>query len=148
MGMYPESFLEDGNTGISLPDEDTLTVSEKILISSIRRYILSQYEWGIWDSMRVFVVFLGLCLLTYAVLSGVAYFFDRSNNLFEVSMISILSLRALSFSDDEDEDNWRCVNKRRLIKTEILLFLTGFLLVSEGIFNFILNIYFSSFNVG
>lgn len=147
MGMYPESFLEDGNTGISLPDEDTLTVSEKILISSIRRYIVP-VRMGIWDSMRVFVVFLGLCLLTYAVLFGVAYFFDRSNNLFEVSMISILSLRALSFSDDEDEDNWRCVNKRRLIKIEILLFLTGFLLVSGGIFNFILNIYFSSFNVG
>lgn len=121
MGMYPESFLEDGNTGISLPDEDTLTVSEKILISSIRRYIVP-VRMGIWDSMRVFVVFLGLCLLTYAVLFGVAYFFDRSNNLFEVSMISILSLRALSFSDDEDEDNWRCVNKRRLIKIEILLF--------------------------
>ena len=141
VGMYPESFLGDEAFSVDLPSYDSLNTLEKANLANIEENILHQREWGIYDTIRVFTVFVGLCMLVYAVLILVAYLFDRSNNLIEISMISILSLGTLVFSDDEERDNnWHHVNKSRLLKIEISLWLVGFFLVAGGVFRLVLKI--------
>ena len=141
VGMYPESFFGDDAKDISLATYDELSTLEKANLDNIKRNILQQREWSIYDTIRVLTVFMGLCLIFYSVLIFVAYIFDRTNNLIEVSMISILSLGSLCFSDDEDKDkNWHHVNKSRLLKIEISLWLVGFFLVAGGVFNLVLKI--------
>ena len=92
-----------------------------------------------WDTLRVFVVFIGLWVLIYAVLFITGYLFDKSNNILEISLINILTVGALQYSDEEYERRGY-VNKSRLFKIELALFLVGFFLVSGGMFNFIIDI--------
>ena len=140
IGMFPESVILSDYRGIYLPDKSSLTIRENVNLENIKSNILIMYDWSLWDTVRVIIVFIGLFMLVYAVLFGVAYIFDRTNNLIEISMIGILSLGLLSFSDVEDVDNWKQVNKRGLIRIEIALVLLGLFLVGGGVANMVLDI--------
>ena len=138
-GMYPESFFLDKYDDIKLPSYDDLSLEEKINLGKIKEGIEIQNSWSLWDTVRVFTVFVGLCILVYAVVFIASYLFDRSNNLIEISLISMLSFGHLQFSDEETEIKGY-VNKSRLIKIELALFGVGFFLVAGGLFSFILDV--------
>ena len=99
-----------------------------------------------WDTIRVATVFSGLCILIYAVIFITGYLFDKSNNIIEISLINIMTLGHLQYSD-EDIEIRGYVNKSRLVKIEIVLFLTGFFLVGGSLFSFILDIIWLTKNI-
>lgn len=140
VGMFPETFLLEGAKALSLPGRGSLSNKERVNLVSIKEAIALKYEWGIWDVIRVVIVFIGLCLLLYATFFGVAYIFDRTNNVIEISMISILSLGVLSYSDSDDDDGWRRVNMKGLFRIEAALILVGLFLVGGGLANLITDI--------
>lgn len=139
VGMYPKSFFLDKHNNVDLPSYDSLSTEEKINLKSIKDGIIQNNSWSLWDTLRVFVVFIGLWVLIYAVLFITGYLFDKSNNILEISLINILTVGALQYSDEEYERRGY-VNKSRLFKIELALFLVGFFLVSGGMFNFIIDI--------
>ena len=138
-GMYPESFFLDDYDKIELPSYDDLSLNEKINLGKIKEGIEIQNSWSLWDTVRVFTVFVGLCILVYAVVFIASYLFDRSNNIVEISLISLLSFGHLQFSD-EDTEIKGYVNRSKLIKIELALFGVGFFLVGGGLFSFILDV--------
>ena len=139
VGMYPKSFFTEGYKPIELPTYDSLTTSEKLNLGIIRDNINSENSWSLWDTVRVFTVFIGLCILVYGVLFVTSYLFDRSNNLIEISLLNVITLGYLEYSNEEEEVRGY-VNNSRLIKIEIALFSVGFFLVSGGLFSFIIDI--------
>lgn len=145
-GMYPKSFFLDDYKQIELPSYDGLTMEEKVNLNSIKDSINSQNAWSLWDTIRVATVFSGLCILIYAVIFITGYLFDKSNNIIEISLINIMTLGHLQYSD-EDIEIRGYVNKSRLVKIEIVLFLTGFFLVGGSLFSFILDIIWLTKNI-
>lgn len=138
-GMYPRSFFLDESKGITLPSYDNLSLSEKENLNLIKSNFKEQNTWSVWDFLRVCSVFLGLCILVYGVMFIAGYLFDKSNNILDISLIAILSLGYLKFSD-EDVDIKGYVNRSRLIKIEIALFSVGFFLVGGGLFSVLIDI--------
>lgn len=145
-GMYPESFFLDDYNKIELPSYDDLSIDEKVNLGKIKEGIDIQNSWSLWDTVRVFTVFIGLCILIYAVVFIASYLFDRSNNIVEISLINILSFGHLQFSDEEYEVKGY-VNKSRLIKIELALLSVGFFLVGGGLFSFIIDIMWYAGNI-
>ena len=141
VGMYPKSFLTDDAFNPTLPTYDNLSDAEKVNLDTMKDAITLANDWNIYDMFRVFTVFLGLCMLVYAVLLFTAYLFDRVNNVFELSLVSLMSLGVLQFSDDEDDtNNTHILNKSRLLKVEVLLVIGGFFLVAGGVFKIMIKI--------
>ena len=89
--------------------------------------------------LRVCSVFLGLCILVYAVVFIAGFLFDKSNNIIDLSLIAILSLGHLQYSEEE-VDIKGYVNQSRLIKIELALFVVGFFLVGGGLFSILIDI--------
>lgn len=145
-GMYPESFFLNDSKDITLPSYDDLSTGEKVTLDKIKENIELQNSWSIWDTVRVMTVFAGLCILIYAVVFIAGFLFDKSNNIIELSLISILTLGNLEYSDEETETRGY-VNKSRLIKIEIALFLIGFFLVGGGLFSFIIDVMWYTSNI-
>lgn len=145
-GMYPPSFFLNDFNDIELPSYDWLSVSEKANLDSIKDNLKIQNSWSIWDIVRVLTVFVGLCILVYAVAFIVGFLFDRSNNLIELSLISILSFGYLEYSD-EDIEIQGYVNKSRIYKIGAALFSVGFFLVSGGLFSFLVDIVWYTSNM-
>lgn len=138
-GMYPESFFLDDSKNLELPSYDNLTLKEKLTLDRLKTNIKEQNSWSLWDTIRVLTVFSGLCVLVYAVIFIVGYLFDKSNNLIEISLITVLTLGCLQFSD-EDIEIKGYVNKSRLLKIEAALFAVGFFLVGGGLFSFLIDV--------
>jgi len=139
MGMYPESFFLDDYKNIDLPSYDNLSLSEKLVLDSIKTNMKEQNSWNLWDTVRVLTVFAGLCVLVYAMMFMIGYLFDKSNNLLEISLLMILTMGYLKFSDEE-VDMQGYVNRSRLIKIEVALFVVGFFLVGGGLFSFLIDV--------
>lgn len=146
VGMYPKSFFLDESKAIELPSYDGLSTEEKVNLNTIKDNISIQNSWSLWDTVRVLTVFSGLCILIYAVMFITGYLFDKSNNIIEISLISIMTFGHLQFSDEETEIRGY-VNKSRLLKIETALFLTGFFLVGGGLFSFIIDVIWYTKNI-
>lgn len=139
VGMYPKSFFLDDSKSISLPSYDNLSLKEKNNLNLIKDNFQEQYSWNVWDLLRVCSVFLGLCILVYAVVFIAGFLFDKSNNIIDLSLIAILSLGHLQYSEEE-VDIKGYVNQSRLIKIELALFVVGFFLVGGGLFSILIDI--------
>lgn len=145
-GMYPTSFFSSKAGRIGLPSYDGLNIKEKINLDTLKNNINEQNSWSLWDTLRVFTVFTGLCTLIYAVMFIVGYLFDKSNNIIEISLISLMTFGHLKFSE-EDYEIKGYVNKSKLIKVEGVLFLLGFFLVGGGLFSFIIDLIYYTKNI-
>lgn len=139
-GMVNFNILFNNQKAVDLPSSDNLSTRERVNLERIRSMYLSETAWSFWDTVRVGVVFLGLVLLLYMVLAGVGYIFDKVNFLFDISILSIISFGVLHYSDVEEDTTRGAVTKSRIIKLEIALLGIGLLLVSGGVFNYIVDI--------
>lgn len=140
VGMYKDTTFDDEAESFDTPIFEDLTTSEKVNVVDIRESILEKNAWNMWDTLRVFTVFIGIVILVYAVFFIAGYIFDKTNTLLEVSMIGVLSLGHMHFSDEDIEKRKGYVNKSRLLKIEASLFAVGFFLVAGGLFSFIIDI--------
>ena len=139
VGMPKKSNLTEKAKEIDLPSYNDLSDKEKENVTNLRGALIERNDWSLWDTIRVFTVFAGLCMLVYAVLMIACYLFDKTNHIFELSLVGVLSLGKLKFSDEEVEVKGY-LNKSKLIKVSLVLFITGFLLIGGSLFTFITNI--------
>lgn len=139
VGMPKKSNLTEKAKEIDLPSYNDLSDKEKENVTNLRGALIERNDWSLWDTIRVFTVFAGLCMLVYAVLMIACYLFDKTNHIFELSLVGVLSLGKLKFSDEEVEVKGY-LNKSKLIKVSLVLFITGFLLIGGSLFTLITNI--------
>ena len=138
VGMYPESSLSEYFNPLKLPSVGDLSTAEAVNIVSIRNMIAEENAWSMYDNARVFLVFVGLCVLVYAMLFLVAYMFDRVNTILDISLLGFISLGRLRYS--EEVGGTTCIDRGRLIKLEIVMILVGLFLVSGGIFSLLVDV--------
>lgn len=135
VGMPGRSALEKGYAEVRLPDSFDLSSSEAYSVSTIKSNIVANNTFKLFDMIRVFVVFLGLLLIIYSVLMAVAYLFDKANNIFEISLLGIITLGVLRYSDEEGVSRRGYVDSKKIIKISGLCTVVGLFIVSGGVFS-------------
>ena len=79
--------------------------------------------------VRIFIVFIGICLLLYMIVLLVAYAFDRSNILVNVCLLRVVSFGIIDPDEDEETGKLR-ISTKRVLQMVIVLFIVGSVLVS------------------
>ena len=148
----PENF--EFGVDIALPGEESLSEVERISMENIKENIASKrLRW--YDYARIGVSFLGLCCIVYGFLLGLAYLFDRTNNLLEISLLGILTLGRYKIWEDgsgiekgynKDDDIFYCDSNTLLIRMAIVE-VVGFILVSGIVFNIISKVVLAILNM-
>lgn len=142
VGMFPEVFFK---SDVKLPDKNSLTMYESDSMVLIKNSILESRSWNLLDGIRVAVVTLGLLLLMYAILIWVCYIFDRVNILFDISLVSLISLGIMHYTDNTDDRGVGSLHSDNIVKKEVLMILVGFFLISGSLFSFIIDVvYFAN----
>lgn len=145
-GMPPEGTLYEGEHDLPLVSE--LSAEENDKMVAIKDNILERnFTWV--RVMTTMVSFIGLCLIVYGVLLGVAYLFDKTNNILDISLLAIISLRKYRVWNEDRERQvghdsinkvYYCDGKAILIRMAVVE-IVGFVLVSGVIFESIYGIY-------
>lgn len=133
-GLVIEETLTEGLN--SLPEITELSDKEKLVLEEISSDIKNRHA-GLFDTLKVIVSFLGLLTILYGVLLGIAYLFDRTNNILEISLLGILTLGRYRLWEEElgigpgyykAEGKMYC-DSSVIIKRVVIIEVVGFFLV-------------------
>lgn len=126
-----KKYLLENQVELSVPDYEDLSQKEKNAIESIKTDIeLRSYDFV--DYIRIFILFVGLLIVLYGILLGIAALFDRTNIFFDFSLVSILTLHRLIYVTDISDvsDTSKFVTTKGIIKHIFVIELVGFIIVS------------------
>lgn len=126
-------------SGIS-DTETELTYEEKSKIKELESDINND---GIskWSYFRIAVIVFGILVIVYSIIIFIAYFIDRFNVFFDISILSLVTMGHLMTRDElntveTEDDNGRKVKYVGLVKLLVLCILgvlTGVLLITGKI---------------
>lgn len=133
-GMPKSDLLKDSAESVSLPDGNELSGKEKVDVNTIKESIKLQKENIIVNTIRTFVMFIGLCLMAYIIFLYVACAFDMSNIFFDIGLLSIVTLGCISIKDLYVKDRY---SLGRIHKISACLFAVSIVLISGSLYNFI-----------
>lgn len=131
-----KSKLKDNQSDVVLPSDDNLSSGELANRNTVKSQISEDRNQKLMDVLRIGIVFLGLCSILYSVLLIVAYTFDKANNFFDVSLLSVISFGLLSV-DDDVKGRRGGTSKKKLIKLFLMFFIVGSLIVSGAVFDWV-----------
>lgn len=135
-GMPSESGLTERVMNLELLGVDSLTDYDKQYnVTVIRETMESKHEFDAWDTVRVIFVFVGLLLLSYALILLMSMLFDNVNSWFDISLVTLFSLGALHYTPDVDvlTNKRHFIGTRRMIAVIATIFVVGALFVSGAI---------------
>ena len=121
--------LSDSQKSIDLPTGKALTASELSSRDTVKAQIEYSWQQRVTDMVRIFIVFIGLCLLLYMIILLVAYAFDRSNILVNICLLRVVSFGIIDPDEDEETGKLR-ISTKRVLQMVIVLFIVGSVLVS------------------
>lgn len=144
----PKKFLLS-TPQCDLSDVPELSAKQQSTVAYIRENIKAEKEDKIWSFIQAVISFVGLILMLYGVLMVLAYIFDRSDLIFGLSLMGILTLGKYKVQDDNDyvltEGKEKKINgvtyltKWALFKRVLILEIVGGLLVTKVLlFNLIM----------
>lgn len=130
-----------------IPDITPLSDRDTVVMNIIKDDLLSK-DMGFFGYMGVAVSFLGLCCILYGVFLGIAYLFDRVNNIFDISLLGILTLGKYRIWEEylgvskgvNKRDGIVYCDAKFLIARIILIEAVGLFLVSGGVFQVIIKV--------
>lgn len=139
-GMPVKSGLTADAVNLSFVGKDSegLTAENRKDIAEIRTSIADTKTINAWVTVRVIIVFIGLLMFTYALMLLLALLFDKFNTIIDISLIGVLTLGMIKFSDDKyssngEEDVIRTTDTKRMIILIVILVLIGGIFVSGGV---------------
>ena len=146
----PKKFLLS-TPQCDLSDVPELSAKQQSTVAYIRENIKAEKEDKIWSFIQTVISFVGLVLMLYGVLMVLAYIFDRSDLIFGLSLMGILTLGKYKVQEDNDyvltEGKEKKINgvtyltKWALFKRVLILEIVGGLLVTKVLlFNLIMYI--------
>ena len=100
--MPEASKLTDDQQKITLSSRSDLDIGEQYSLGLVGNDIYTSTQVSILNTARVLVTFVGLVLVFYSVLLTVGYMFDKTNRFFDFNLTSVLTLGAVTYTDDED----------------------------------------------
>ena len=139
-GMPVKSGLTADAVNLSFVGKDSegLTAENRKDIAEIRTSIADTKTINAWVTVRVIIVFIGLLMFTYALMLLLALLFDKFNTIIDISLIGVLTLGMIKFSDDKyssngEEDVIRTTDTKRMIILIVIMVLIGGIFVSGGV---------------
>ena len=139
-GMPTKSGLTADAVNLSFVGKDSegLTAENRKDIAEIRTSIADTKTINAWVTVRVIIVFIGLLMFTYALMLLLALLFDKFNTIIDISLIGVLTLGMIKFSDDKyssngEEDVIRTTDTKRMIMLIVIMVLIGGIFVSGGV---------------
>lgn len=140
VGMPVRVDLTALQSDIHLLDRNSLGVLQSNLVAQLQSDISLRHEADLMDAIRVFVIFIGLVILLYAVLLSVGILFDRANNFIDMSLVYVLTFGRLHYDPWGEtvgsKQSKGFVSTKTLVISIVVLFLVGMVLVSGGVFRF------------
>lgn len=138
-GMPSQSGLVEDLVNPHLADssdiEKDFTVKQLYSIHEINKSKELQNEFDAWTKARVVIVFFGLLFIVYAILLMLALMFDKVNNIFDFSLLSIFTLGKIQYSNDilVKEEKSKFTTGKRVIISIVVLFVVGCIFISGGV---------------
>ena len=139
-GMPAKSGLTADAVNLSFVSKDSkgLTAENRKDIAEIGTTIADTKTINAWVTVRVIIVFIGLLMFTYALMLLLALLFDKFNTIIDISLIGVLTLGMIKFSDDKyasngEEDVIRTTDTKRMIILIVVMVLIGGIFVSGGV---------------
>ena len=136
-----KSTLANEQVSIELKSRGDLSSGEAYSVATVGENLALMREANLVDTARIAVVFIGLCLVFYAVMLLVAYLFDYSNSFLEVSLVKFLTFGYLEYTDDEIAKHEKGkASSKRLLFLVVILIIIGCLFVSGGVLQKVMEI--------
>lgn len=139
-GMPAKSGLTADAVNLSFVSKDSegLTAENRKDIAEIGTTIADTKTINAWVTVRVIIVFIGLLMFTYALMLLLALLFDKFNTIIDISLIGVLTLGMIKFSDDKyssngEEDVIRTTDTKRMIILIVIMVLIGGIFVAGGV---------------
>lgn len=139
-GMPAKSGLTADAVNLSFVSKDSegLTAENRKDIAEIGTTIADTKTINAWVTVRVIIVSIGLLMFTYALMLLLALLFDKFNTIIDISLIGVLTLGMIKFSDDKyasngEEDVIRTTDTKRMIILIVVMVLIGGVFVSGGV---------------
>lgn len=126
---------------VEFATRDSLTVGEVYSVQLAGENIALHKQALTIDNARTAVVFLGLVMVFYAIFLLLAMVFDKVNSFIDMSMVGIITLGHLKYSEDELTKNQTgYASKSKILTVSIVLIVLGLLLISGGVIPFMMRI--------
>lgn len=124
-----------------LMGREDLSTGEQYSVATVKENLEYEKQANVIDTARISVVFIGLCLVFYAVMLLVAFLFDYSNSFFDVSLVRYMTFGYLEYSDDELARGQRGkASTKRLLCLVVTILVIGCLFISGGVLQAIMQI--------
>lgn len=137
IGMPEVSKLMDGQEKITLSSRSDLDIGEQYSLGLVGNDIYTSTHASMLNTARVLVTFVGLVLVFYSVLLITGYMFDKTNRFFDFNLTAVLTLGAVTYTDDEDAKHIHgYASFGKLLFIAIVILCVGMLLISGGVFSF------------
>lgn len=145
VGMPKRSEITSSQRSITLPSKSNLTVGESYSVSLIKDNIEIANEASAFDKARIFLVFLGLVLVTYAMLLYISMIFDRVNTFMDFSLVKVITFGKLEYSPYEKDigDGKGRANTTKLLISATVVLIVGLFLISGSILPIMSNIIYT-----
>ena len=132
-GMPDKSKISDDQNVVDIPT-GLDNVSDQINANSIKENMKARQREVVRYWTNVFVTALGLMLLEYTVLLVVAWLTDRVNNIFDFSLITLITFGVVKPTREEAKEG-STISLPRLIMICSATFLGAIFLISGGVFD-------------
>lgn len=140
MSKFKDS-MADNQKQVELATKDQLSVGEQYSVSTIGEDLDLQHKAFTIDTVRVAVVFIGMCMIFYGVMLGLCTLFDKANNFIDISLVKILTFGLLTYSEESSVKGKKgYANSGRIVFVIATLLIVGCLLVSGGVLPFMMDV--------
>ncbi|MBR3599441.1 MAG: hypothetical protein IKL53_06115, partial [Lachnospiraceae bacterium] len=134
-GMPSKVDLTAHQAEILLLGRDSLSLTDAETVAIMGTNIALLKEAELLDTVRTSIVFIGLVVLLYGFLMGVAIIFDKANTFIDLSMVNILTFGKLHYDPFEEKTGKLpkdYISTKKLIIMTVIILAVGTLLVSSG----------------
>ena len=123
-----DDLVKGGATdeGVALPDGSDLSYTDKEQLGAWLSSIKFVKEDKMYSALRVVRILLGIVCIIYSVLFFLAYWFDKMNNIVDLSLLGLLSLGRFVASPDDTVSTYKSKGKEpKLVNFRNVLVISG-----------------------
>lgn len=142
VGMtHLKSKLAEQQSQIELKSREDLSTGEQYSVATVKENLEYEHQASAIDTVRVSVVFVGLCLVFYSVMLLVCYLFDKSNSFIEISLVKFITFGYLEYTDDElAKGQQGKASSKRLLVLVVIIMIIGCLFISGGVLQAVMQV--------
>jgi hypothetical protein len=120
---------------VSLASNEDFNEGQLELVGIQKKDLENNFIATVHFWIRVLVAWVGMVLMLYAVLLLLAYLFDRSNNFFSISLVGLMTMGHIKYTDYHDSyDSSSSATLRKVLTSSIILIIVASVLISGSMY--------------